>query len=119
MLNRTIIVRIMKTIMRIIMIGLFINKDYIKGIKNRIKIRDHIRIKGLRECRLSRFLKKHILTISLTKIMVLKIIIKISIIKILIYIIKMKNNFTMRIKRLLLKKRKILKMTKLILNSYL
>ena len=108
----------MKTIMRIIMIGFFINKDHIKGIKNRIKIKDRIRIKGLRGCRLSRFLKKHILTISLTKIMILKIIIKILIIKILIYIIKIKNNFTMRIKRLLLKKRKILKITKLILNSY-
>ena len=52
------------------------------------------------------------------KIMILKIIIKISIIKIFIYIMKIKNNFTMRIKKLLLRKKKILKTTKLMLNSY-
>ena len=119
MLNRIIIVKIMKTIMRIVIIGFFINKDRIKEIKNRIKIRDRIRIKDLRECRLSRFLKRHILTISLTRIMISRVIIKILIIKIFIYIMKMKNNFTMRIKKLLLKKKKILKITKSILNLYL
>ena len=79
----------MKTIMRIVIIDLFINKNRITEIKNRI------RIKGLWGYRLSKFLKKHILTIFLIRIMILKIIIKISIIKIFIYIIKMKNNFTM------------------------
>ena len=47
MLNRTIIVKITKTIMRIIMIGFFINKDRIKGIRDRIKIKDRIKIRGL------------------------------------------------------------------------
>ena len=108
----------MRTIMRIVIIDFFINKDRIRGIKSRIKIRDRIRIKGLRECRLLEFLRKHILTIFLTKIMISKIIIKILIIKILIYIIKIKNNFTMRMKKLLLKKKKILKTTRLMLNSY-
>ena len=85
----------MKTIMRIVIIDLFINKNRITEIKNRIKIKNRIRIKGLWGYRLSKFLKKHILTIFLIRIMILKIIIKISIIKIFIYIIKMKNNFTM------------------------
>ena len=33
--------------MRIIIIDLFINKDHIKGIKNRIKIKNHMRIRDL------------------------------------------------------------------------
>ena len=105
--------------MRIVMIDFFINRDHMKGIKNRMKIRDRIKIKGLRRYRLSGFLKKHILTIFLTRIMILKVIMKILIIKILIYIIKMRNNFIMRIKKLLLRKRKTLKTMKLMLNSYL
>ena len=104
MLNRIIIIKIMKTIMRIVMIGFFINKDHMRGIKGRMRIKNHIKIKNLRGCRLLRFLKKHILTIFLTRIMISKIIIKILIIKIFIYIIKIRNNFTMRIKKLLLKK---------------
>ena len=109
----------MKTIMRIVIIDFFINKDRIRRIKGRIKIKNHIRIKSLRGCRLLRFFKKHILMIFLTRIMISRVIIKILIIKIFIYIIKTKNNFTMRIKKILLRKRKILKTTKLMLNSYL
>ena len=119
MLNRIIIVKITKIIMRIVIIDLFINRDRIKKIKNCIKIKDRIRIKGLRRCHLSKFLKKCILTIFLTRIMISRVIIKILIIKILIYIIKTRNNFTMRMKRFLLKIRKFLKTMKLILNSYL
>ena len=53
------------------------------------------------------------------RIVILKIIIKILFIKIFIYIMKIKNNFTMRMKKLLLrKKRKILKIIKSMLNSY-
>ena len=118
MFNRIIIVRITETIMRIVIIGFFINKDRIKEIKDRIKIRNRMKIKGLREYRLSGFLKKHILTIFLTRIIILKVIMKISIIKILICIIKTRNNFIMRMKEFLLKKRKTLKTTKLMLNSY-
>ena len=47
MFNRTIIVKIMKTIMRIIMIDFFINRDRIKEIKGRIRIRNRIKIKNL------------------------------------------------------------------------
>ena len=101
------------------MIDLFINRDRIKKIKNRIRIKDHMKIKSLRKCRLLGFLKKHILTIFLMRIMILRVIIKILIIKIFIYIMKMRNNFTMRMKKLLLRKKKTLKTTKLILNSYL
>ena len=45
--NRTIIIKIMKTIMRIIIIDLFINKNRIKEIKSRIRIKNRIRIKSL------------------------------------------------------------------------
>ena len=45
--NRTIIVRITKTIMRIVMIGFFINKDRIKEIKNHMRIKDRMKIKNL------------------------------------------------------------------------
>ena len=47
MLNRTIIVKIMKTIMRIVMIGFFINRDRIREIRDRIKIRNRIKIRDL------------------------------------------------------------------------
>ena len=47
MFNRIIIVKIMKTIMRIVIIGLFINRDHITKIKNRMRIRDRIKIRGL------------------------------------------------------------------------
>ena len=47
MLNRIIIVKIMRIIMRIVMIDFFINKDRIKRIKGRIKIKNRIKIKGL------------------------------------------------------------------------
>ena len=118
MLNRIIIIKIMRIIMRIVMIDLFINKDHMRKIRDHMRIRNRIKIRGLRGCLLLGFLKKHILTISLTRIMILRVIMKILIIRIFIYIMKMRNNFTMRIKRLLLKKRKILKTTKLMLNSY-
>ena len=47
MLNRTIIVKIIKTITRIIIIGLFINKDHMRKIKSRIKIKNRMKIKIL------------------------------------------------------------------------
>ena len=47
MLNRTIIVRIIKIIMRIVIINLFINKDRIKKIRDRIKIKNRIKIRDL------------------------------------------------------------------------
>ena len=106
MFNRIIIVKIMKTIMRIVIIDFFINKNRIREIKDCIKIRNRIKIKDLRKCRLLKFLKKRILMISLTRIMISKIIIEILIINFFIYIIKTRNNFTMRMKKLLLKKKR-------------
>ena len=93
MFNRTIIVKITRTIMRIIIIDFFINKDRIRGIKGRIKIKNRIKIRDLRRCRLLGFFKRYILTISLTRIMISRVIIKILIIKFFIYIIKTRNNF--------------------------
>ena len=88
------------------MINFFINQDYMK-------------IKDLREYRLLKFLKKRISTIFLTRIVIPRIITKILFIKIFIYIIKIRNNFTMRIKKFLLRRTKVtLKITKLILYSY-
>ena len=118
MFNRIIIVKIIKTIMRIVMIDFFINKDYMREIKGRIKIKNRIKIKDLWKYRFLKFLKRYILTIFLTRIMILRVIMKILIIKIFIYIIKMRNNFTMRMKRFLLRKKKTLKTMRLMLNSY-
>ena len=47
MLNRIIIIKIIKTILRIVIIDFFINKDRIKEIKDRIKIKDYMKIRGL------------------------------------------------------------------------
>ena len=93
MFNRIIIIKIMKIIMKIVIINFFINR-------NRIKIKDS------RKYRFLKFFKRRILTIFSTRIMILKIITKILFIKIFIYIMKMRNNFIMRIKKNLLKKKK-------------
>ena len=82
MLNRIIIIKIIKIIMRIVIIDFFINRD-------RIKIRNSRRYRFLKK------FKKCILTIFLTRIMISKVITKILFIKVFIYIMKMRNNFTM------------------------